>query len=98
MRRYFAVVAAVANLLLVDAVSKELAAGYLKGTSAVSVIDGFFNLAYVENRGCAWGLLQGKVWPLAAFGVLALACLVWKRKSVFSCEGADGAVARGWRG
>ena len=43
MRRYFAVVAAVANLLLVDAVTKELAAGYLKGSPALSVIDGFFN-------------------------------------------------------
>ena len=24
-----------------------------------------FNFAYVENRGCAWGLFQGQVWPLA---------------------------------
>ena len=94
MRRYFAVVAAVANLLLVDAVSKELAAGYLKGTSAVSVIDGFFNLAYVENRGCAWGLFQGQVWPLAVFGLVALAFLIWKRKAVFGLETKD--ARRGW--
>ena len=94
MRRYFAVVAAVANLLLVDAVSKELAAGYLKGTSAVSVIDGFFNLAYVENRGCAWGLFQGQVWPLAVFGLVALAFLIWKRKAVFGLVTKD--ARRGW--
>ena len=73
MRRFFAVFAAVANLVLVDAVTKELAAGHLKGSPAVSVIDGFFNLAYVENRGCAWGMFQGHVWPLAVFGLLALA-------------------------
>ena len=83
MRRYFAVVAAVANLLLVDAVSQELATGYLKWTSPVSVIDGFFNLAYVENRGCAWEMFQGQVWPLAVFGIVALGFLIWKRKSVF---------------
>ena len=83
MRRFFLVFAAVANILLADALTKELAAGYLKGSAAVSVIDGFFNLAYVENRGCAWGMLQGQSWPLAAFGVLALALLVWKRQSVF---------------
>jgi signal peptidase II len=83
VRRFFLVFAAVANILLADALTKELAAGYLKGSAAVSVIDGFFNLAYVENRGCAWGMLQGQSWPLAAFGVLALALLVWKRQSVF---------------
>ena len=92
MRRYFAVVAAVANLLLVDAVTKELAAGYLKGSPALSVIDGFFNLAYVENRGCAWGMFQGHVWPLAVFGLAALVLLIWKRRSVFG-EGRLGAVA-----
>ncbi len=92
MRRFFAVFAVVANLLLVDAVTKELAVGFLKGAPAVSVVDGFFSLAYVENRGCAWGLFQGHVWPLAAFGAAALALLVWKRRAVFG-EGRAGAVA-----
>ena len=72
-----------ANLVLVDAVVKELAAGLLRDSAAVSVIPGLFSLAYVENRGCAWGLFQGQVWPLAVFGSLALAFLVWQRRSVF---------------
>ena len=83
MKRLLVVFAAVANLVLVDAVVKELAAGYLKGSAAVSVISGFFNLAYVENRGCAWGMFQGQVWPLAVFGLLALVFLILKRTSVF---------------
>ena len=83
MKRFLAIFAAVANLTLVDAVAKELAAGLLKGKAAVEVLPGFFNLAYVENRGCAWGMLQGHVWPLAVFACVALALLVWKRKSVF---------------
>ena len=83
MRRFLATLAIVMNLVLVDAVVKELAAGFLKGSAAVSVIPGCFNLAYVENRGCAWGLFQGKVWPLAVFGLVALAFLIWKRKTVF---------------
>ena len=83
MRRFVILFAAVANLVLADAVTKELAAGRIKGAAAVSVIPGFFNLAYVENRGCAWGMFQGQVWPLAVFGLLALAFLIWKRKSVF---------------
>ena len=60
-------------------------------SAAVCVIPGFFNLAYVENRGCAWGMFQGSVWPLAAFGFAALAFLVWKRKSVFP-PGKTGAI------
>lgn len=83
MRRFLVTFAAVANLCLVDAVAKELSAGLLKGAAAVSVIPGLFDLAYVENRGCAWGMFQGAVWPLAAFGVAALAFLVWKRRAVF---------------
>ena len=75
--------AAVANLVLADAVVKELSAGLLKGRTAVEVVPGLFNLAYVENRGCAWGMLQGPVWPLAVFGIVALGFLIWKRKSVF---------------
>ena len=83
MKRFFVTFAVVANLLLADTVVKELAAGLLKGSAAVSVIPGLFDLAYVENRGCAWGMCQGAVWPLATFGALALIFLIWKRRSVF---------------
>lgn len=83
MRRFVLSVVVVVNLLLVDAVTKELAAGYLKGAAAISIVDGFFDFVYVENRGCAWGLLQGQVWPLALVGVVALALLVWRRRTFF---------------
>ena len=89
MKRFLIVFTAVANLVLVDAVTKELAAGCLKGSAAVSVIPGLFNLAYVENRGCAWGMFQGQVWPLAVFGLVAMAFLIWKRKSIFSSSVAE---------
>ena len=90
MKRFLILFAAVANLVLVDAVTKELAAGCLKGAAAVPVVPGLFDLAYVENCGCAWGMFQGQVWPLAAFGIVALAFLIWKRKSVFGYETGDG--------
>ena len=88
MKRLLVSVVVVLNLVLADAVVKELAHGLLGPSSGappsgVAVIPGFFNLAYVENRGCAWGMLQGQVWPLAAFGLVALALLVWKRRSFF---------------
>jgi len=88
VKRLFVTVVAVLNLVLADAVVKELAHGLLGPDSpsalhAREVVPGLFNLAYVENRGCAWGMFQGQVWPLAAFGIAALAALVWKRRSFF---------------
>lgn len=82
MKRLLAMFAAVANLVLADAVAKELASGLLKGRGPVELTP-VFNLAYVENRGCAWGMFQGAVWPLAVFGIAALVFLVLKRRAVF---------------
>ena len=80
------------NLAFADQLVKEIAVVRLKAGAAIEVIGGVFNLAYVENRGCAWGLFQGQVWPLAAFAAVAFALLVWKRKSVFP-RGVWGLVA-----
>lgn len=83
MRTFLIIFASVMNLVLADAVVKEIAALKLKGSAAISVISGFLNLAYVENRGCAWGMFQGQVWPLAAFAIVVFAFFLWKRKTVF---------------
>lgn len=89
MRKFVTIFALAANLALADAVVKEIAVSRLDGRPAVSVIPGLFDLALVRNMGCAWGMLQGHVWPLAVFGILAMALLVWKRRAVFSVP--DGA-------
>lgn len=36
------------------------------------VIDGFFNITYVQNRGAAWGILNNNIILLAVITVLAL--------------------------
>lgn len=82
MRRFVFSFGIVCNLLLLDQVVKMAAIQKLKGAPPLEILP-IFNLAYVENRGCAWGMFQGHVWPLAVFAVLALALLVWKRRSVF---------------
>ena len=82
MRRIVFSAAAVVHLLLLDQMAKAFAIQRLKGNPAIEVFP-FFNLAYVENRGCAWGMFQGHVWPLAVFAAVAFAFLLWKRKSVF---------------
>lgn len=92
MKRVLIVVVAALHLVLADAIVKELAAGCLKGSAAFSVLPSCFNLAYVENRGCAWGMFQGQVWPLAVFGIVALLFLFWKRQAIFG-PGKLGAFA-----
>ena len=91
-RRLVLTFAAVTNLLLLDQIVKAAAVYYLKGQPARVVVANYFNLAYVENRGCAWGLLQGQVWPLAIFAFFALGIIYWKRKVIFPV-GRWGAVA-----
>ena len=91
MRRLVFSVAAVVHLLLLDQVVKAFAIQRLRGAPPIEVLP-VFNLAYVENRGCAWGMFQGQVWPLAAFAIVAFLFLVWKRKSVFPV-GVWGVVA-----
>ncbi len=91
IRTFITIFAMVSNLVLADAVAKELAVAHLKGAAAVSIVPGFFNLAYVENRGCAWGLLQNRVELLAIFGVVALGLIIWRRSDFF------GVAEKGWR-
>ena len=92
MKRLVFTFAAVMNLLLVDQAVKAVAIARLKNAPPVTVLDGLFNLAYVENRGCAWGMFQGHVWPLAVFAILAMMFVIWKRRSIFP-SGVVGAVA-----
>ena len=86
MKRFVILFAVVMNLVLADAVTKELAEHLLVSGDSFPVIPGFFDLSLVHNRGCAWGMFQGQVWPLAVFGLLAMIVLIWQRHKVFSFD------------
>lgn len=50
-------------LLVLDQFTKYLAATYLKGGHSIILIKGVFQLHYLENRGAAFGIMQGmKIW------------------------------------
>ncbi len=85
MRRLVVFVLAVLALVLVDQAVKETLLRLLPmgGGRSIVVIDGFFNLLCVGNEGCAWSLLQGHGKALAVFGLVMLAVLIWKRRTVF---------------
>lgn len=59
-----------------DQYTKYLAVAHLKGSS-VPIIDGVFELHYLENRGAAFGMLQNKQW---FFLILTIVLLVFITK------------------
>ena len=58
-------------LVVLDQLTKLLAIRELKGTSGITLIDRVLVLRYLENRGMAFGLLEGRIL------FLVLICLVF---------------------
>lgn len=62
-------------LIFIDQITKILAIQQLKDDNAYVLIDGVFELRYLENRGAAFGILQGKKIFFILFTLIAL-CLI----------------------
>jgi signal peptidase II len=56
------VLAITAVLVGLDQLTKWLAVTLFRGEEPLTVIPGFFELTYVENRGAAFGMMQGGRW------------------------------------
>lgn len=63
-------------LVAIDQLTKYFAFDRLREIVTVGVIDGFFSLTYVENRGAAFGMLQGGKWIFLAITVVVLVFIV----------------------
>ena len=61
--------------LFLDQFTKYLATAKLKGQPAFVLIDGVFELDYLENTGSAFGMFQGQRWPLLIVGVIFMAVI-----------------------
>lgn len=61
-------------LTLLDQVSKHLVLTYLKGENDIALISGVLQLRYIENRGMAFGLFEGKI-PVFVILCLLFFCL-----------------------
>ena len=57
---YIAALAVAAAGVILDQWSKYMAVLHLKGQDALELIPGVFQLTYLENRGAAFGVLQGQ--------------------------------------
>lgn len=59
-----------AVLLFLDQWTKALSIRYLRGQDSIILIPGVLELKYLENRGMAFGLLEGKRLLFLGFGLL----------------------------
>lgn len=62
-------------LVLLDQISKMLAASKLKGKESVIVIPKILSLTYLENEGAAWGIFQNKQIFFIVISVVLLICI-----------------------
>lgn len=69
--------AVVAVLLILDQFTKHLAIVRLKGQPAYVLIDGVLELQYLENRGSAFGILQGQKILILFVGAFFLAAILY---------------------
>lgn len=70
------VLVASALFILLDQLVKLWALSALVGTSSVVVIPGVLQLTYVENRGAAFGILQGRVGILSIITLIVLVAAI----------------------
>ena len=59
-------------LVLIDQVVKILVERHMFFGDTISIIDGFLHLTYVQNRGIAFGIFQGKVDIISIATVIAI--------------------------
>ena len=74
IKRYLIALLGIAAAVFIDQITKHLAVLYLKGNPARVIIDGVFELQYLENRGAAFGMMQNMQFVFVA-GAVAI-CIV----------------------
>ena len=64
-------------LLIIDQYSKFIVHSTLYVGDTIPIIDNFFNLTYVQNRGVAFGLFQGKIDIVSILAIVAIGLILF---------------------
>lgn len=64
-------------LILLDQLAKHEALLHLKNKESISLISGVLQLSYVENRGMAFGMLEGRQLLFVGMCVVFCIALIW---------------------
>lgn len=67
--------------ILIDQLIKFICLEKLKPINSIKIIDNFFYLTYVENKGAAFGLLEGARWIFILIAIIAvIICIFYYNK------------------
>ncbi|MDR2940454.1 MAG: signal peptidase II [Clostridiales bacterium] len=64
-------------LVAIDQFTKWLAFNNLKDIGSIYLIEGVFNFTFVENRGAAFGLLQGARWFFVISTIIIVSIIIY---------------------
>ena len=64
-------------LIILDQVVKFICLEKLKPIGSVKIIEDFFYFTYVENRGAAFGMLQGARWIFIGIAIVAVIICIY---------------------
>ena len=64
-------------LIVLDQITKLLAVKHLKDQAAFVIWENVFELRYLENRGAAFGIMQGQKFFFVIFTSIALVAIAW---------------------
>lgn len=75
-------------VIIIDQLTKLWAYQSLQGTKGIQVIGNMLEFRYVENRGAAFGILQGRMWFFYVITIIVVAILFYylftqDRSSIF---------------
>ena len=76
-KRYGVLAVCAALLIALDQWAKSMAYNTLRVNGPLVLIKGVFELLYSENRGAAFGILQGKQWFFLIIAVIVVAAAVY---------------------
>ncbi len=64
-------------LFFIDKYTKLWAIKNIKDKEPINIIDGVFELSYVENKGAAWGMFEGATLFFALITLVVLVAVIW---------------------
>ena len=62
---------------ILDQITKEIIVKSMRLYDSIPVLDGFFNITSVRNRGAAWGIFEGKQWFLLLIALAAMLIVIF---------------------
>lgn len=65
--------------IILDRVTKLWGINSLNKTDGISVIKGYFDFVYLENKGAAWGIMKDRTMLLTIITIIVLAAIIYYR-------------------